>query len=205
MLGGLETETDKGTAFPLETLEGTQPCWCLDFSPGNPFQSSHLQNPEILNVCCFEPRNVWHFVRVGSRKLLQTSRPKCGWGARGPRNRVLWWVCHRQEPHGSFLPPLCGPAVSQERYTCPSLTLHPREPVFLAQTNGNYLALFSAVWPYRMSRRRRYEGHKVPLPVPRWGAERWSQSLPRTMPARGLGPWRAQTLCPGRLWFLFPR
>ncbi|XP_057344131.1 WD repeat-containing protein 25 isoform X2 [Manis pentadactyla] len=49
----------------------------------------------------------------------------------------------------------------KERYTCPSLTLHPREPVFLAQTNGNYLALFSAVWPYRMSRRRRYEGHKV--------------------------------------------
>ncbi|XP_027377805.1 WD repeat-containing protein 25 isoform X2 [Bos indicus] len=51
--------------------------------------------------------------------------------------------------------------IFHERYTCPSLTLHPREPVFLAQTNGNYLALFSAVWPYRMSRRRRYEGHKV--------------------------------------------
>ncbi|KAL4693255.1 hypothetical protein H8959_017065, partial [Pygathrix nigripes] len=49
----------------------------------------------------------------------------------------------------------------KERFTCPSLALHPREPVFLAQTNGNYLALFSTVWPYRMSRRRRYEGHKV--------------------------------------------
>ncbi|XP_036986042.2 WD repeat-containing protein 25 [Artibeus jamaicensis] len=51
--------------------------------------------------------------------------------------------------------------IFHERYTCPSLALHPREPVFLAQTNGNYLALFSAVWPYRMSGRRRYEGHKV--------------------------------------------
>ncbi|XP_060037037.1 WD repeat-containing protein 25 isoform X1 [Erinaceus europaeus] len=51
--------------------------------------------------------------------------------------------------------------IYHERYTCPSLALHPKEPVFLAQTNGNYLALFSAVWPYRMSRRRRYEGHKV--------------------------------------------
>ncbi|XP_050010626.1 WD repeat-containing protein 25 isoform X2 [Alexandromys fortis] len=51
--------------------------------------------------------------------------------------------------------------IFHERYTCPSLALHPREPVFLAQTNGNYLALFSSVWPYRMSRRRRYEGHKV--------------------------------------------
>ncbi|EGW10790.1 WD repeat-containing protein 25 isoform X1 [Cricetulus griseus] len=51
--------------------------------------------------------------------------------------------------------------IYHERYTCPSLALHPREPVFLAQSNGNYLALFSSVWPYRMSRRRRYEGHKV--------------------------------------------
>lgn len=46
--------------------------------------------------------------------------------------------------------------VSQERYTCPSLTLAPAGAQFLAQTNGNYLALFSAVWPYRMSRRRRH-------------------------------------------------
>lgn len=61
---------------------------------------------------------------------------------------------------------LCVAPPFQERYTCPSLALHPREPVFLAQTNGNYLALFSAVWPYRMSRRRRYEGHKVPCPRP---------------------------------------
>lgn len=92
-------------------------------------------------------------------------------GGTGPQEQSALVGLSQAEPHGSFLPPLCGPAVSQERYTCPSLTLHPREPVFLAQTNGNYLALFSAVWPYRMSRRRRYEGHKVPLPVPRWGAE----------------------------------
>uniref|UniRef100_A0A2K6GU89 WD repeat domain 25 n=2 Tax=Propithecus coquereli TaxID=379532 RepID=A0A2K6GU89_PROCO len=51
--------------------------------------------------------------------------------------------------------------IYHERYTCPSLAAHPQEPVFLAQSNGNYVALFSAVWPYRMSRRRRYAGHKV--------------------------------------------
>lgn len=76
-------------------------------------------------------------------------------------------------------------AVSQERYTCPSLALHPREPVFLAQTNGNYLALFSAVWPYRMSRRRRYEGHKVPLTCPPHPqkAEHWPRASRHTTPA----------------------
>lgn len=49
----------------------------------------------------------------------------------------------------------------QERYTCPSLALHPQQDSFVAQSNGNYMALFSAQRPYRMNKRRRYEGHKV--------------------------------------------
>lgn len=49
----------------------------------------------------------------------------------------------------------------QERYTCPSLALHPLEESFVAQTNGNYMALFSSQRPYRMNKRRRFEGHKV--------------------------------------------
>lgn len=89
-----------------------------------------------------------------------------GGGLEAPGAEGGWRARQRQEPTGEPAPPSLSPAVSQERYTCPSLTLHPREPVFLAQTNGNYLALFSAVWPYRMSRRRRYEGHKVPHLVP---------------------------------------
>lgn len=49
----------------------------------------------------------------------------------------------------------------QERYTCPSLALHPLEDSFVAQTNGDYMAVFSSQRPYRMNKRRRYEGHKV--------------------------------------------
>ncbi|XP_010877834.2 WD repeat-containing protein 25 [Esox lucius] len=51
--------------------------------------------------------------------------------------------------------------IYHERYTCPSLALHPQEDSFVAQTNGNYMALFSSLRPYRMNKRRRYEGHKV--------------------------------------------
>ncbi|XP_062326448.1 WD repeat-containing protein 25 [Osmerus eperlanus] len=51
--------------------------------------------------------------------------------------------------------------IFHERYTCPSLALHPVEEGFVAQTNGNYMALFSGQRPYRMNKRRRYEGHKV--------------------------------------------
>ena len=65
----------------------------------------------------------------------------------------LWSVC------GLSVVCLCG----QERYTCPSLALHPVEEGFVAQTNGNYMALFSGLRPYRMNKRRRYEGHKVSL------------------------------------------
>lgn len=49
----------------------------------------------------------------------------------------------------------------QERYTCPSLAMHPQEDSFVAQTNGNYIALFSTQKPYRMNKTKRYEGHKV--------------------------------------------
>lgn len=91
-------------------------------------------------------------------------------------------ICGRQKPHRGSLHPSVV-LLSQERYTCPSLALHPREPVFLAQTNGNYLALFSSVWPYRMSRRRRYEGHKVPPSLlPRSNADHWPQNFQPGMP-----------------------
>ncbi|XP_058470855.1 WD repeat-containing protein 25 isoform X1 [Solea solea] len=51
--------------------------------------------------------------------------------------------------------------IYHERYTCPSLALHPLEESFVTQTNGNYMAAFSSQRPYRMNKRRRYEGHKV--------------------------------------------
>ncbi|XP_066468343.1 WD repeat-containing protein 25 [Tiliqua scincoides] len=51
--------------------------------------------------------------------------------------------------------------IFHERYTCPTLTAHPKESVFVAQTNGNYMALFSSLRPYRINKKKRYEGHKV--------------------------------------------
>ncbi|XP_063804713.1 WD repeat-containing protein 25 isoform X2 [Pseudophryne corroboree] len=51
--------------------------------------------------------------------------------------------------------------IFHERYTCPSLALHPRDHVFAAQTNGNYIAIFSTQRPYTMNKKRRFEGHKV--------------------------------------------
>lgn len=174
----------QGDGFPAGPREGASSAGTW-FHPSETHFSLCPQNCELTVVRCFKSLRIVAVCCSSRRKLIQTPRLRSGRRARRPEQSAGWRVCR---PTGSLLHPLCGP-VSQERYTCPSLTLHPREPVFLAQTNGNYLALFSAVWPYRMSRRRRYEGHKVPCPCPPAGK---LSSGPRascwTMPAMDLGP-----------------
>ncbi|XP_078592143.1 uncharacterized protein LOC144871062 [Branchiostoma floridae x Branchiostoma japonicum] len=51
--------------------------------------------------------------------------------------------------------------IFHERYSCPSLAVHPSKPNFIAQTNGDYIALFSTSRPYAMDKTVRFEGHKV--------------------------------------------
>ena len=58
-----------------------------------------------------------------------------------------------------------GVVISQqlyvEPYTCPCLRVHPSDSVFLAQSNGNYIILFSSNKPYKLNKYKRYEGHTV--------------------------------------------
>lgn len=48
-----------------------------------------------------------------------------------------------------------------EAYTCPCVRCHPFEPFFVAQSNGNYIANFSAKAPYKLDKYKRYESHGV--------------------------------------------
>ena len=48
-----------------------------------------------------------------------------------------------------------------EPYTCPCIKAHPEEPYILAQSNGNYIVLFSSNRPYKLNKYKRYEGHTV--------------------------------------------
>jgi len=48
-----------------------------------------------------------------------------------------------------------------EAYTCPCIRSHPSDPVFVAQSNGNYVAIFSTTPPYRLNKYKRYENHGV--------------------------------------------
>ena len=48
-----------------------------------------------------------------------------------------------------------------EPYTCPCLQVHPYRQEFYAQSNGNYIVIFSATKPYKCNKYKRFEGHRV--------------------------------------------
>ena len=48
-----------------------------------------------------------------------------------------------------------------EPFTCPCLKVHGSRDEFLAQSNGNYVVLFSATKPFKLNKRKRFQGHFV--------------------------------------------
>lgn len=57
--------------------------------------------------------------------------------------------------------PFCFFQVYTEAYTCPCIRHHPYDPIFVAQSNGNYIAIFTATRPFRLDKYKRYENHGV--------------------------------------------
>ncbi|XP_078441745.1 transducin/WD40 repeat-like superfamily protein [Wolffia australiana] len=68
-------------------------------------------------------------------------------------NAIVVWDLARQIPLSNQL--------YVEAYTCPWVGYHPREDVIVAQSNGNYAAIFSSRPPFKLDRYRRFEGHAV--------------------------------------------
>ena len=48
-----------------------------------------------------------------------------------------------------------------EPYTCPCVQTHPYRNEFYAQSNGNYIVIFSSRKPYKCNKRKRFETHTV--------------------------------------------
>eukprot|EP01018_Ginkgo_biloba_P011635 Gb_11736 [translate_table: standard] len=48
-----------------------------------------------------------------------------------------------------------------EAYTCPCVRYHPVEASFVAQSNGNYIAIFSSNPPFKLNKYKRFEKHEV--------------------------------------------
>lgn len=68
-------------------------------------------------------------------------------------NSIMVWDVSRQVPLSN--------QVYAEAYTCPSIKCHTSEQYFVAQSNGNYIAIFSAKAPFKLDKYRRYESHGV--------------------------------------------
>ncbi|GFP90245.1 WD repeat-containing protein 25 [Phtheirospermum japonicum] len=68
-------------------------------------------------------------------------------------NSIIVWDVSRQVPLSN--------QVYAEAYTCPCIRRHPFEPYFTAQSNGNYIAIFSTKPPFKLDKYKRYEGHGV--------------------------------------------
>ncbi|KEH19706.1 putative transcription factor WD40-like family [Medicago truncatula] len=74
-------------------------------------------------------------------------------GSNISENSIIVWDVSRQVPLSN--------QVYVEAYTCPCIRSHPFDPVFVAQSNGNYVAIFSTTPPYRLNKYKRYENHGV--------------------------------------------
>ncbi|XP_076910872.1 uncharacterized protein LOC143568657 [Bidens hawaiensis] len=68
-------------------------------------------------------------------------------------NSIIVWDVSRQVPLSN--------QIYVEAYTCPCIRHHPTDPYFVAQSNGNYIAIFSSKPPFRLDKYKRYESHGV--------------------------------------------
>ncbi|KAG0459210.1 hypothetical protein HPP92_022338 [Vanilla planifolia] len=68
-------------------------------------------------------------------------------------NAIIVWDVSRQIPLSN--------QVYTEAFTCPCIRHHPSDACFVAQSNGNYMAIFSSRPPFRMDKYKRYEHHGV--------------------------------------------
>ncbi|XP_014491833.1 WD repeat-containing protein 25 isoform X2 [Vigna radiata var. radiata] len=68
-------------------------------------------------------------------------------------NAIIVWDVAREVPLSN--------QVYAEAYTCPCVRLHPFDSIFVAQSNGNYVAIFTSTPPYRLNKYKRYEGHVI--------------------------------------------
>ncbi|XP_022735003.1 WD repeat-containing protein 25-like [Durio zibethinus] len=74
-------------------------------------------------------------------------------GGNVSENSIIVWDISRQVPLSN--------QVYAEAYTCPCVRYHPFDPYFVAQSNGNYIAIFSSSPPFKLDKYKRYESHAV--------------------------------------------
>ncbi|CAH8279659.1 unnamed protein product [Arabidopsis lyrata] len=87
---------------------------------------------------------------AGGKRFISSSDVS---GRNISENAVMIWDISREVPLSN--------QVYVEAYTCPCIKRHPQDPVFIAQSHGNYAAIFSTNPPFKLNKYKRFEGHWV--------------------------------------------
>ncbi|KAL0843835.1 hypothetical protein Bca101_017081 [Brassica carinata] len=87
---------------------------------------------------------------AGGKRFISSSDVS---GRNISENAVVVWDVSREVPLSN--------QVYAEAYSCPCIKHHPRDSVFIAQSHGNYAAIFSSNPPFKLNKYKRYEGHWV--------------------------------------------
>ncbi|KAI3686245.1 hypothetical protein L1987_79919 [Smallanthus sonchifolius] len=119
-----------------------------------------FKEDQVVGVVKFHPNNNNLFLSGGSKGLIRL------WDIRTrnevnrdesksniSENSIIVWDVSRQVPLSN--------QIYVEAYTCPCIRHHPNDPYFVAQSNGNYIAIFSSKPPFRLDKYKRYESHGV--------------------------------------------
>ncbi|KAK8945445.1 hypothetical protein KSP40_PGU005589 [Platanthera guangdongensis] len=77
------------------------------------------------------------------------------------RTRDLLYQAPKRKLDTQLSSPTRGPHVYTEAFTCPCIRYHPSNTCFVAQSNGNYIAIFSTKPPFRFDVYKRFENHGV--------------------------------------------
>lgn len=143
-----------------------------------------FKEDQVVGVIKFHPNNYNLFLSGGSKGFLRLWDIRVGKVAkeyfRGPspildveftidakqfisssdisignisENSIIIWDISRQVPLSN--------QVYVEAYTCPCIRHHPFDSYFVAQSNANYIAIFSSRPPFKLDKYKRYESHGV--------------------------------------------
>ncbi|KAH9612977.1 hypothetical protein KSS87_003223 [Heliosperma pusillum] len=124
-------------------------------------ESQVFTEDQAVTAIKFHPHNPNLFISGGSKGFLKLWDIRTGnfisssdvSKSNLSENSLIVWDISREVPLSN--------QVYVEAYTCPCVRCHPFEPSFIAQSNGNYIAIFSTKHPFRLDKYKRYESHQV--------------------------------------------
>lgn len=123
-----------------ESNDGLVSAWDIRAPSKSPIWTVRTPEGRILDL---------EFSQDGSNMFVSLHCKRRG----GMDQPISVWDARKQIPLAN--------QVYMEGFICPSLKYHPNEEKFVAQSHGEYIAIFSGKHPFKLNKFKRFEGHQV--------------------------------------------